>query len=342
MMILLWVGFLILILTLLSVDLGVLQRKPHAISTRQALGRTAIWVSLALAFNGAVYFMYEHHWFGIGLEVGHPLSGSQAALQFFTGYLIEESLSLDNVFVIALIFSYFRVPMKYQHRVLFWGVLGAVVLRGIMIGAGAALIHRFEWITYVFGGILILTALKMLVSRDHELEPEKNPLVRIARRVYPVSPTFEEQRFFTRIGGRRAITPLFLVLLLVESSDVLFAVDSIPAIFGITRDPFIVFTSNVFAILGLRSLYFALAGAMQKFRYLRVSLVFILGFIGLKMIFAHLVPIPTAASLGVVAGILAVGSSASVLAARRRPPEGAEPQRRATSAGMRENRSDTR
>jgi tellurite resistance protein TerC len=316
-MIWLWVGFILFILLLLALDLGVLNRKPHVIGTTEALAWTAMWVVLALAFNVGVYYLYTHHWFGIGREIGHVLSGEQAAIQFFTGYLIEKSLSLDNIFVIALIFAYFRVPLAYQHRVLFWGVLGALVLRGIMIAAGTALIHRFEWMIYVFGALLLITAAKMLAARHDNLEPDRNPLVKLARRLYPVTMGFQGTHFFSQIEGRRAITPLFLVLLIVESMDVLFAVDSIPAIFAITRDPFLVFTSNIFAILGLRSLYFALAGLMERFRYLKMGLVFILAYIGVKMLLSHHHTIPTAVSLAVVGGILTVSALASVLWARR-------------------------
>ncbi|UCF34526.1 MAG: TerC family protein [Phycisphaerales bacterium] len=313
----LWMGFIACVLGLLALDLGIFHRKAHAVHTREALLWTAFWVVLALVFNAAVYYMYEHHWLGIGLEVGHELTGKQAALQFFTGYVIEKSLSLDNIFVIALIFAYFNVPAVYQHRVLFWGILGALIMRGLMIAAGAALIQRFDWIVYVFGAFLLATAVKMLIVRHEKLEPDKNPAVRLARFFYPVSAHFEEQRFFTRVGGRRAITPLFLVLLVVESSDVLFAVDSIPAIFAITRDPFLVFTSNVFAILGLRSLYFALAGIMARFRYLRISLVFVLAFVGVKMLLAHHRPIPTWVSLSIICAILLIGVVASLIGSRR-------------------------
>jgi tellurite resistance protein TerC len=317
MTILIWIAFVVLVLGMLALDLGVFNRKVHVIGAREALGWTAVWIVAALIFNVAVYFMYEHHWLGIGREVGHELSGRQAALQFFTGYVIEKSLSLDNIFVIALIFAYFAVPPIYQHRVLFWGVLGALLMRGVMIAAGAALIRRFDWMVYVFGGLLLITAVKMLIARHDNLEPEKNPLVRLAKRLYPISPTYQEQRFFTRMNGRRAITPLFLVLLVVESSDVLFAVDSIPAIFAVTRDPFLVFTSNVFAILGLRSLYFALAAVMHRFRYVKMSLVFVLAFVGVKMLLVHHRPIPTLVALAVIGGILLVGVAASLVGARR-------------------------
>jgi tellurite resistance protein TerC len=245
------------------------------------------------------------------------MDGRTAALQFLTGYLLEQSLSLDNVFVIALIFAYFRIPLAYQHRVLFWGILGALVMRGVMIALGAALIARFDWVVYVFGGILILTAARMLISGDEEPEPEKNWLIRLARRIYPVTPELHGERFFVDVAGRRAATPLFLVLLMVESSDVLFAVDSIPAIFAVTQDPFLVFTSNVFAILGLRNLYFAIAPLLGKFRYLKTALVFILAFVGVKMLLSHTMPIPTLWSLSMIIGILAVGVLASAFAAGR-------------------------
>lgn len=316
---LLWIAFIVFVLMMLAIDLGVFNRTPHVVGAREALTWTAVWIALSLAFNVGVYFMYEHHWLGIGTDIGHPLGGTDAALQFFTGYVIEKSLSLDNVFVIALIFAYFRVPAIYQHRVLFWGVLGALVMRGVMIAAGAALIHRFDWVVYVFGVLLILTAVKMLLIQDDKLDPERNPLVKLARRLYPISADFEGPRFFTTINGKRGITPLFLVLLVVESTDVLFAVDSIPAIFAITRDPFIVFTSNVFAILGLRSLYFALASVMEKFRYVKTSLVFVLAFVGVKMLIHKVFDIPTFFSLAVVLGTLLVGVLASIVAASREP-----------------------
>ena len=313
----LWIGFIAAVLVMLAIDLGVFHRRTHVVKVTEAAIWTTVWVALALVFNVAVYYLYENHIFGIGATVGDELTGKQAALQFFTGYVIEKSLSLDNIFVIALIFTYFGVRAEYQHRVLFWGILGALVMRGVMIAAGTALIHRFNWITYVFGTLLILTAVKMLIARHDNLEPDKNPLVRLARRLYPVSDDFDGQRFFTRVDGRRAITPLFLVLLVVESTDMLFAIDSIPAIFAVTRDPFLVFTSNVFAILGLRSLYFVLAGVMDKFRYLKMSLVFLLAYVGVKMLLAHHFPIPTTASLAIIGGILSVGVLASLLAGHR-------------------------
>ena len=307
-----WVSFVVAVLGMLALDLGVFHRKMHVIGVREALAWTTFWVVLSLVFNAGVYFMYTHHWLGIGLEIGHSTSGREAALAFFTGYVIEKSLSLDNIFVIALIFTYFGVPALYQHRVLFWGILGALVMRGAMIAAGTALIRRFDWIIYVFGAFLILTAVKLLVVQQEAIDPERNPAVRLARRFFPVSKHFEGQKFFTRVDGRRAMTPLFLVLLVVESMDVMFAVDSIPAIFAVTSDPFLVFTSNVFAILGLRSLYFALAGMLDKFRYLKPSLVFVLAFVGVKMLLSHHHPVPTWFSLCVIAAILLVGVLASI------------------------------
>ncbi|MCA9729600.1 MAG: TerC family protein, partial [Candidatus Eisenbacteria bacterium] len=288
-----WFGFVGLILGLIAIDLFVLHRRPHAVSVREALSWTAAWVGAALVFNALLYPMYEQHWFGVGRSIGHELSGRQAVLQFFTGYLIEESLSLDNVMVIALILSYFRVPAALQHRVLFWGVLGALALRGIMIAVGSALIDRFAWVIYVFGAILLFTAVRLLVVRHDNFEPERNPIIKLARRFFPVTTKYDGDRFFTRVGRKRAMTPLFMSLVLVESSDVLFAVDSIPAIFAVTRDPFLVFTSNAFAILGLRTLYFALAAVLDRFRYLKMSLVFVLAFVGVKMLVSHSYPIPT-------------------------------------------------
>ena len=321
-----WVGFITLILALLALDLGVLNRKAHVIKTREALVWTAFWIFLALVFNGVIYFMYENHWLGIGLHTGGESSGADAAMKYFTGYVVEKSLSLDNIFVIAVIFNYFSVPGVFQHRVLFWGILGALILRGAMIAAGAALIHRFHWVIYIFGALLIATAVKMLLSKDEKIEPDRNPLVRLARRFYPVTPGFEGQHFFSRVDGERAITPLFLVLLVVESTDVLFAVDSIPAIFAITTDPFIVFTSNVFAILGLRSLYFALASVMDKFRYLKVSLMLVLVYVGMKMLLSGYFIIPTPISLAVICGILTTGIVTSIVVSNREIRRGIAPR----------------
>ena len=313
----LWAGFLVLVCLLLALDLGVFHRKLHVISIGEALGWTAFWVALSLVFNVAVYFLYENHWLGIGREIGHELSGAQAALQFLTGYVIEKSLSLDNIFVIALVFTHLQIPLRLQHQVLFWGILAALLLRGVMILAGAALLARFDWIIYVFGGLLLVTAAKLLVDRHDNLELDKSLIVRLARRLYPLSPELQGARFFVHLGDGWAMTPLFVALLVVEASDVVFAVDSIPAIFAVTSDPFLVFTSNVFAILGLRSLYFALAAVMDGFRYLKMSLVYLLAFVGVKMILSQHYPIPTPISLAVIVGILGVGVAASVLGRNR-------------------------
>lgn len=307
-----WIGFLILVFILLALDLGVFHKKDKAIGTKEALLWTAFWIFLSLVFNLFIYFAYEHHWLGIGLHVGHNLGGHEAALKYFTGYVIEKSLSLDNIFVIAMIFAYFNVPNIYQHRVLFWGILGALIMRGIMIAAGAVLIERFDWMIYVFGAFLIFTAIRMLLQKDEEVHPDDNPLVKLARKIYPVTNYYEGHKFFTFQNGKRAITPLFLVLLVIESTDVIFAVDSIPAIFAVTTDPYIVFTSNVFAILGLRSLYFALAAMISKFRYLKVSIVIVLIYVGIKMLISQLYHIPTLLSLTIILLILGIGIVASL------------------------------
>jgi tellurite resistance protein TerC len=285
----LWVGFNVFILAMLALDLGVFHRKSHVVSLKESLAWTGVWVVLALLFNAGVW----HY------------AGSAKALEFFTGYVIEKSLSVDNVFVFALLFSYFAVPPKYQHKVLFWGILGALIMRALMIAAGTALIARFSWIIYVFGAFLILTGIKMIVKRESEIHPERNPVVRWFKRLMPVTPEYRGDKFFVRENGLRMATPLFVVLLLVEFTDLIFAVDSIPAIFAVTKDPFIVYTSNVFAILGLRSLYFALAGVMDKFHYLKIGLGVVLSFVGVKMILAHTAwKIDTLVSLGVIVVIL--------------------------------------
>ncbi|MCG3138398.1 MAG: putative membrane-bound redox modulator Alx [Phycisphaerae bacterium] len=312
-----WVGFIALVLIILALDLGIFHRQMHEIHTREALIWTAACISLALLFTVFVYFAYNHHWLGIGLNVGHSISGKDAAIQFLTGYIIEESLSLDNIFVFAMIFAYFRVPLLFQHRVLFWGILGALILRGLMIGIGVALISHFEWVIYLFGMILIYSAYKMLVSREEDFDPQTNPLIRLARRFLPISNEYDGAHFVTRIDGRRFYTPLFIVLLTVESSDVIFAIDSIPAIFAVTRDPFLVFTSNVFAILGLRSLYFALASMMKQFRYLKTSIVFVLAYVGVKMLLSKTYPIPSEVSLAVICIMITIGIMASWLVRER-------------------------
>ena len=294
----LWIGFNVFVLAMLALDLGVFHRKAHVVSIRESITWTVVWVVLALVFNAGVW----HY------------AGSQKALEFFTGYLIEKSLSVDNVFVFALLFSYFAVPPLYQHKVLFWGILGALVMRAVMIGAGAALITKFAWIIYVFGAFLILTGIKMIVKREEEIHPERNPVVKWFKKLMPVTSDYREDKFFVRENGVRMATPLFVVLLLVEVSDVIFAVDSIPAIFAVTKDPFIVYTSNMFAILGLRSLYFALAGVMDKFHYLKIGLGVVLTFVGVKMILAHTAwKIDTLVSLGVIVLILTAAVVLSLL-----------------------------
>jgi tellurite resistance protein TerC len=293
----LWIGFNLFVLALLAIDLGVFHRRAHVVGCKEALGWTAAWIALALGFN---------------LGVWHFAGGAQA-LAFFTGYVIEYSLSADNVFVFALLFSYFAVPAHYQHKVLFWGILGALVMRFGMIALGAALLAKFAWIIYVFGAFLILTGLKMVLKREEELHPERNPLVRLFKRLMPVTTGFRGDRFFVRENGVRLATPLFVVLLMVEFTDVIFAVDSIPAIFAVTTDPFIVYTSNVFAILGLRSLYFALAGVMDQFHYLKTGLGLVLTFVGVKMLLGHTAyRIDTLVSLGVIVAILAAAIAASL------------------------------
>lgn len=328
----LYAGFLAVVVVFLALDLGVFHRHAHVVSVKEAAIWSAVWTSCALAFTVFIYFAYEAHWFGLGTRVpvvGRPgefatIAGITAVEQYLAGYIVEWSLSVDNLFVIAVIFSYFAVPAKYQHRVLFWGILGALVMRGGMIALGAALIQRYGWITYVFGGFLILTAIKMAFAGNEHGNPDKNILVRAFRALYPVSKAYDGQRFFTKVPGsdgvpRRAATPLFLALLVVEFTDLVFAVDSVPAIFAITGDPFIVLTSNVFAILGLRSLYFVLADMLLRFRYLKPALVLILIFVGVKMLLIHSqYKIDTLTSLLVIVGILAAGVGASLLLTSRR------------------------
>lgn len=303
----LWIAFLTLVFLLLALDLGVFHKNPHSISTKEAAGWTALWISLAFSFSVIVYFAYENGW------VANPesLDGKEAVLEYITGYLIEQSLSMDNIFVIAVIFTYFQIPKMYQHRILFWGILGALIFRGVMIGIGVVLIQKFEWVIYIFGALLLYSAYKMLTHGDAEIEPNKNPVIRLFRRFMPVTSQFEEDHFFVRRGRLWAATPLFIALIVVETTDIMFAVDSIPAIFAVTRDPFIVFTSNIFAIMGLRSLYFVLAAVLDKFKYLKYSLVFILAFVGLKMLASHYVYIPSWISLLVILISLLVGIAVS-------------------------------
>ena len=304
----LWIGFIIFICLLLALDLGVFNKTPHKIRTREAFAWTTLWVSLSLLFSFFIYFGYENHWFGLGQTVGHPLSGEEATLKYLTGYLIEQSLSIDNIFVIAVIFGYFKIPQILQHRVLFWGILGAIVFRGLMIGAGAYLVTHFSWIMYFFGAFLLYSAYKMLKAGDEQVEPENNPVIKLVKRFYPVMPSMKDERFFIKRMGITFVTPLFVALMVIETTDVMFAFDSIPAIFGITTDPFLVFTSNIFAILGLRSLYFVLASMLDKFQYLKYSLVVILAFVGLKMLTVDIVGhLPEWLSLGVIVLCLASG-----------------------------------
>jgi len=309
-----WIGFLCLVLALLALDLGVFKRRGHSISAREALLATSCWVLLALAWNVSLYFMYEYHWLGVGVSLGLPQGGRHAAFAFLASYLVEESLSVDNLFVMALLFRYFQVPDAYQHRVLFFGILGALVFRGVFIVAGLSLIQRFEWTVYAFGALLVYTAVRMLFADDGGFEPNNSLLLRLARRILPVTAEYHEDRFFVRLNERWYATPLFLALLIIEASDVVFAVDSVPAVFGVTRDPFIAFTSNVFAILGLRSLYFALAAVMNSFRYMKVSLVLVLGFVGVKMLLSQWFALDQGISLAVILTLLAGGVVASLFA----------------------------
>jgi tellurite resistance protein TerC len=310
----LWVGFNVFVLAMLALDLGVFHRKAHIVSVKEASIWTVVWISLAMVFNIGLYFFWDT------ISPNSQYSNSEAGLAFFTGYLIEKSLSVDNIFVFVLIFSYFAVPPVYQHRVLFWGILGALVMRGILIAVGATLITRFHWIIYIFGAFLIFTGIKMALHRNQAMKVDNNPLVRLFRKMMPVTDDYVGDKFFVRRAGVLMATPLFLALILVESTDLVFAVDSIPAIFAVTADPFIVYTSNVFAILGLRSLYFVLAGVMDKFYYLKLGLSAVLTFVGIKMVLVDVYKIPVALSLGVIATILTVAVVASLQRSRRMPP----------------------
>jgi tellurite resistance protein TerC len=352
-----WAGFLLFVLLMLALDLGVFHRDAHVVSVREALTWSAVWIGLGLAFSVFVYFGYEHHWLGLGLAVdavdGTVNDGSAAVVKYLTGYVIEKSLSVDNVFVIAMIFAFMAVPRLYQHRVLFWGILGALVMRGVMIGVGAELIARYHWILYAFGVFLVVTAVKMLVIREHG-DPAQNLVVRLTKRWLPITDQFHGEHFFVRAGSARSrkaaapglpmvpdlaveraaagtlmLTPLSLSLILVETTDLIFAVDSIPAIFAITADPFLVFTSNVFAILGLRSLYFALADMIDRFRFLKLSLAIVLAIVGLKMLLAA----PLKAAFGqafniyvllIVITVLAFGVVASLWTGPAIEPDGRE------------------
>ena len=299
---LLWGGFLLFVLAMLAIDLGLFHRKSHEVSLKEAAAWSAVWVALATVFGVGV-----HAWFG-----------PAPALEFATGYLLEKALAVDNLFVFVVIFSAFGVPAAYQHRVLFWGVLGALVMRAAFILLGGALLQRFHWIIYLFGAVLLFTGVKLLLQRNEELHPENNPLVRWFQKVVPVTHELDGDHFFTRKDGRRYATPLFLALVALEVTDLVFAVDSIPAIFAVTTDPFIVFTSNIFAILGLRSLYFLLAGVLDRFVYLKIGLALVLIFVGGKMLAMDLYKVPIGASLGIIAGILAISVAASIWKTRGR------------------------
>ncbi|MCM2254865.1 MAG: TerC family protein [Vicinamibacteria bacterium] len=355
-----YAGFITLVLVLLALDLGVFNRKAHVVSVKEALGWSAFWIALGMAFAAFVYVGYDRHWMGLGLTpdfmsaqpqalegVGLVYNdGPTAAIKYVTGYVVEKSLAVDNIFVIAMIFSFFAVPPIYQHRVLFWGIVGALLMRGVMIALGARLIAEFSWIIYVFGGFLILTGIKMLFMPEGKNDLEQNPGVRLVRRLFPITERYHGEHFFVRAGsdasheaavpgaameqdrvvdaakaGTLLATPLMLALVMVEVTDLIFAVDSIPAIFAITGDPFLVFTSNIFAILGLRSLYFALAGMIERFKYLKVSLSAVLVIVGVKMMThvqlkAWLGPNFNLYLLGVVLGVLILGVVASLWATR--------------------------
>lgn len=293
----LWIGFSVIVLIMLALDLGVFHKKSHEVKIKEALIWSAVWIGLALIFNLGLYFA----------------RGSDVALRFLAGYVLEKSLSVDNLFVFLLIFSYFRVAPQYQHKVLFWGIIGALVMRAVFIAAGVTLINRFHWVIYIFGVFLIYTGIKLALEKDKEIHPDQNPLLKLFRRFMGVTETYEDGQFFVKRAGKWLATPLFIVLIVVETTDVVFAVDSIPAILAITTDPFIVYSSNVFAILGLRALYFALAGLMNLFHYLHYGLAFILVFVGTKMIVSSHYKIPISIALGVILLTLVVSVLASLM-----------------------------
>ncbi len=297
-----WIIFTVFVLGMLALDLGVFHRDAHVVTKKEAALWSLVWILLALTFNAGIYYF----------------SGPLRALEFLTGYLIEYSLSVDNIFVFIMIFSYFAVPEAYRHRVLFWGILGALLMRGLFIVVGAALLQHFHWVIYIFGAFLVVTGIKMLLKEETAVHPEDNIVIKLLRRLMPITEQYEGQRFFVIRHGQRVATPLLVVLLTVESTDLIFAVDSVPAIFAVTTDPFIVYTSNVFAILGLRALYFLLAGVMDLFCYLRYGLGSVLGFVGTKMMLADIYKIPIGVSLGVIAALLALSILASLLFPQKR------------------------
>ncbi len=316
-----WIAFIALIILFLALDLGVFHKDPHAVTGKEAIRWTTLWVSISLIFSLAVHKIYSEGW----TDNVDNLTPGQAVLEYLTGYVIELSLSMDNIFVIAVIFAYFGIPKEYQHRVLFWGILGAIIFRALMIMVGVVLINKFSFITYFFGALLLYSSYKMFTTQEQQVDPRRNPLVNLVKRFYPVVNRFVGNRFFVRRGKYRAATPLFIALLVVETTDILFAIDSIPAILAITTDPFLVFSSNIFAILGLRSLYFVLASMLDKFHLLKYSLVFILAFVGVKMILIHVIHFPEWLSLSVIAASLIAGIIASLAQPEKkeeRLPEG--------------------
>ena len=299
-----WIGFNVFVLAMLALDLGVFHRTAHAVSLREAAVWSGVWVALAMTFNALLYFWW----------------GSEPALQFLTGYLIEKSLSVDNIFVFVMLFSYFAIPAQYQHRVLFWGILGALLMRGAFIAAGSYVLQQFHWVIYLFGGLLVLTGIKM-AWRVEAFDPSRNPVLRLARRVLPLTDRLEGQHFWVKEAGRWVATPLFLVLLLVEVTDLVFAIDSIPAIFAVTQEPFLVYTANVFAILGLRSMYFLLAGVVHRFVYLKYGLAAVLVFVGAKMMLVDVYKVPVTASLAVIASCIGLSVAVSLWKAPRAAPD---------------------
>ena len=316
----LWVGFNIFVLAMLALDLGVFHRKAHAVSLKEASIWSVVWITLAMVFNVGLYLF----------------AGPEPALQFFTGYLIEKSLSVDNIFIFVLLFTFFKVPAAYQHRVLYWGILGALIMRGTLIAVGVALIESFHWIIYLFGAFLIFTGIRMGFHKEIEVHPENDLLLKFIRRFVPVTENYEHDRFFVRRAGQVMVTPLLLVLLVIDTTDLIFAVDSIPAVFAVTRDPFLVYTSNIFAILGLRSLYFVFAGIMEKFYYLKLGLSVILTFVGVKMVLADVFSLPTTLSLVVIAVVLTIAIVASIVRTRHQAAKTREPEAQAGEASARE------
>ncbi|MGE5480033.1 MAG: TerC family protein [Chloroflexota bacterium] len=300
-----WLFFNIFVIIMLALDLGVFHKNPHEIRVREALVWSLVWIILSFIFNGIIWAQF----------------GEQKAIEYLTGYLIEKSLSIDNIFVIALLFGYFHVPSRLQHKVLFWGIIGAIVLRAAFIFAGVALLEKFHWTIYLFGGVLVYTGIKMITEKDKKIEPEKNPVVKLFRKIYPVTESYRGDKFFVRENGRKYATPLFIALILIEFTDLVFAVDSIPAILAITQDQFIVYTSNIFAILGLRSLYFALADIINRFKYLSTGLAVILMFVGTKMVIADFYKLNTVVSLVIIVLILAVSTIISMVKTGKEKPK---------------------